>query len=134
MYLDKFKYAEFHGDVHFFCFRLEIPFWTYLVQKFKIISLSWIFALDSFEYAELCKKYLVFTFFVLHQKNPFWTNLAKKIKIVSWSRNLVPRDWFEYAEFNDDVNFFRFWLEIPFCANLIQKKKIVSLSWNFALD
>ena len=30
------------------------------------------------EYAELCRKYVVFTFFVLDQKNPFWVNLVKK--------------------------------------------------------
>ena len=25
-YQDEFEYAEFNGAVHFFCFRLEIPF------------------------------------------------------------------------------------------------------------
>ena len=29
----------------FFCFQLEIPFWVNLVQKLKIISLSWNFVL-----------------------------------------------------------------------------------------
>ena len=49
-----------------------------------------VFALDYFEYAELCRKYVAFTFTVLDQKNLFSANLVK-IKIVSLSGNLVPR-------------------------------------------
>ena len=80
-----------NDDFHFFSFWLEIPFWANLVQKTKIVSLSWNFAPDLVEYSELCRKYLVFIFSVLDQKNPFWANLVKKIKIVSFSWNLVPR-------------------------------------------
>ena len=29
----RIQYAEFHGDVHFFCFRLEITFSANLIQK-----------------------------------------------------------------------------------------------------
>ena len=36
------------NDVHFFCFRPEIPFLGNLVQKIKVISLS----LDLIQYAE----------------------------------------------------------------------------------
>ena len=80
-----------YSDVHFFSFWLEIPFWPNLVQKLKLVSLSWNFALNYFEYAELCRKYVVFTFSVLERKNPFWPNLVKKIKIFSLTWNLVPR-------------------------------------------
>ena len=49
----------------FSVFWLEIPFYANLFQKIKIVSLSWNFALDQFEYAEICRKYVVFTFSVL---------------------------------------------------------------------
>ena len=55
----------------FSVFLPGIPFWANLIQKIKIVSLSWNFVLDWFEYVELCRKYVVFTFFVLDQKNHF---------------------------------------------------------------
>ena len=39
-YAEQFVYAEFYGDVHFFCFRPEIPFLGNFVPKIKIVSLS----------------------------------------------------------------------------------------------
>ena len=102
------EYVEFNDDVHFVSFWLEILFWANFVQKIKTVSLSWNFAPDLFEYAELCRKYVVLAFSLLDQKNPFWANLVKKIRIVSLSWNLVPRlIW--YVEFNDDVHFICFW-------------------------
>ena len=84
---------EFHGDVLsvFTCCCSLFLFWHIWSKKIKIVSLSWNLALDFFEYAELCKEYVVFTFSVLDQKTPFWANLVFKIKIVSLSGNLVPR-------------------------------------------
>ena len=38
LYLDKLKYAELHGDIHFFGFGANI--WANLIQKIKIVSLS----------------------------------------------------------------------------------------------
>ena len=32
-YAEQFAYAEFYGDVHFFCFRPEIPFLGNIGQK-----------------------------------------------------------------------------------------------------
>ena len=37
---------------------------------------------------------------------------------------MVPRDYIEYAEFNNDVNFASSWPEMPFCANLSKKQKL----------
>ena len=37
---------------------------------------------------------------------------------------------FRYAEFNDNVHFFGFWLEIHFLGKFGQKTKIVSLTYN----
>ena len=36
-----FEYAELTGGVHFIRFRLEITFLEKLIQKVKIVSLSW---------------------------------------------------------------------------------------------
>ena len=36
----KYEYEEFSDDIHFFNFWPEIPFWTNLVQKIKIVSLK----------------------------------------------------------------------------------------------
>ena len=36
-----FEYAELNGGVHFIRFRLEITFLEKLIQKVKIVSLSW---------------------------------------------------------------------------------------------
>ena len=103
-----FEYVEFSYDVHFVSFWLEIRFWANFVQKIKTVGLSWNFASDLFEYAELCRKYVVLAFSLLDQKNSFWVNLVKKIRIFSLSWNLIPRlIW--YVEFNDDVHFICFW-------------------------
>ena len=66
-------------------------FFSKFGPKNQIVSLSWNFITDYFEYAELCRKYVVFTFPVLDHKNPFWTNLIKKIKTVSLNWNSVPK-------------------------------------------
>ena len=38
--IEQFKYAEFNGGVHFFCFRRETLLGANLVQKLNIVSLS----------------------------------------------------------------------------------------------
>ena len=52
---------------------LSVCDWKYLFgeiwsNKSKLVSLSWNFTLDQFEYAILCRKCMVFTFSVLNQK------------------------------------------------------------------
>ena len=78
-----------------FCLRLEIPFLVNLVQKIKIVRLSWNFAPNQFEYAELCIKYVVFTFSVLDQKNPFCANLVKKSKL-----SVKAEIWYQETDLN----------------------------------
>ena len=122
--------------------KFKIPWWCSLVllsigdtflgkfgPKNQNVSLSWNFALDYFKYAELCRKYVVFTFPILDQKKTYSDKSDQKIKIVILGGSLVPRP-FEYVEFNDDVYFFSFWPKTPFWANLVQKMKIVFLKWN----
>ena len=54
----------------------------------------------------------MFTFSVLGRKYLFWANLVQKFKIICLSQTFVIRK-IEYAEFSDNVDFFRFKLEIP---------------------
>ena len=72
----------------FSAFDWKYPFWKNLVQKIKIVILSWksVLRVNS----NMQNSMMVFTFFfALDQKQPFWANLVEKIKIVSLSWNLV---------------------------------------------
>ena len=89
-------------------FNWKYLFWVNLVQKLKIISLSWNFVPRLIQ---ICRIPWWCSFFLFLTGN------------TPLDRNLAPRDLFEYTEFSDDVNFFRFWPEIPFCANFVQKIK-----------
>ena len=73
-----FEYVEFNDDVHFVSFWLEILFWANFVQKIKTVSLSWNFAPDLFEYAELCRKYVVLTFSPFRPEKPFLGKSGQK--------------------------------------------------------
>ena len=73
--MNEFGYAEFSGNVYFFCFRAEIPCSgkfgpKYQNYKFKL-------------------KYAEFNgdahFFCLDWKYTFWVNLVQKINIISLS-------------------------------------------------
>ena len=46
----------------FSVFDLKYLFGANLFHKIKIVRLSWNFALDEFEYPELCRKYVLLTF------------------------------------------------------------------------
>ena len=61
----------------------------------------------------------------MDQKYPFCKNLFRKIVYLA---EIWYQDYFEYAEFDDDIQIFSFGPEIPFLANLVQKIKITCLS------
>ena len=66
----------------------KYPFYANLVQKVKIVSLSWNLV------ARLIQIYRIqwwCSLFVLNQKYLRWANLLQKFKIVSLRWNLVPR-------------------------------------------
>ena len=63
-------------------FTFSVFDWKYFLEKFGPKNQNCQFEL-KFEYAELCRKYVVFTSSVLDQKNTFWTSLVKKFGIVS---------------------------------------------------
>ena len=49
-----------------------------MFQNIIIVCLSYIFALDKFQYVELCRKYAVFTLSVLDQKNFFFDKSGQR--------------------------------------------------------
>ena len=88
-YFSQFKYAEFNGDVHSFCFWSEIPF----LGRFGPKNQNYQFKLKFGTYtnSNMQNSMLMFTFSGFDWKYPFWANLVQKVKIISWSWNLVPR-------------------------------------------
>ena len=63
--------------------------WKNLVQKLKIISLSWNFVPKLIQICRI--PWWCSLFFCFRLEVPFWANLVQKIEIVSLSWNLVPR-------------------------------------------
>ena len=87
------------------------PFWANLVQKIKVVSLSWNVVPRLIQ---ICRIHCWCSYFPFYLGNSlFGQNLVQKIKIVSLSRNLVP-GLFEYGELNGAVHFFCFRQETPF--------------------
>ena len=72
-----------------FALDWKYPFWTNLIQKIKLVSLS----LNLVpRLIRICRNSMTsFTFSALDCKNFFWANLVQTIKIVCLSWNLVTR-------------------------------------------
>ena len=62
---------------------------------------------------------VVFTFSSLYQKYLFWANLVLKIWYL---------DYFEYAELNEDVQFFLFLIRITHYGQILSKESKLSIS------
>ena len=79
-HVDKSKYAEFNGDVHFHCFWQKISF----LDKFGLKNQTLQFKLKFGTQTNLKmeKLMVMVTFSVFDQKYPFWVNLVSKFKIV----------------------------------------------------
>ena len=127
-YLDKFKYAEFNGDVHFFPFRQEIPFLGKFDPKNRIVSLRWNLILRLIR---ICRIQWSCSLFSFSTKNTLFGQIwSKKIKIISLRWNLMPRlIWIWRIQWCCSL-FFVFNWKYPFGANLVQNVKVISLSWN----
>ena len=86
-------------------------FWANMVQKISIASLSW--NLVATLNLNMENSVVMFTFSDFNQKYPFWVIWSKKSELSVYSE-IWYQDYFEYAEFNGDVNFFCFLSELPF--------------------
>ena len=81
-------------------------------------------------YAELCRKYVVFTFSVLGQKNTFWVNLVKKNKNYHFKLKFGTK-----TDLNKQNSMMMFTFSVfdqPYLswANSVQKFKIVCSKWD----
>ena len=65
---------------------------------------------------------VMFSFLTLDQEYPFWVNLVEKIGIVFSSQSFGSK-LIEYSEFNGEVKFFSFTLEIPFLEKFVTKSQ-----------
>ena len=81
-HLASFEYAEFNDAVHFFRFRLEIPFLSKFGPKNFKVNLTQI-------NSNIQNSMVVFTFFFFDQKCLFWPNLVQNVKLVGLRLNLV---------------------------------------------
>ena len=81
------EFAEFNDDVHFFCFRSEMPFLGKFGPKSQNYQLKLKFGIHP--NSSMQNSMVVFTFLVFDQKCLFWANLAQNVKIVSLRLNLV---------------------------------------------
>ena len=73
--------------VHFFRFRVEIPF----LNKFGIKNQNFQFKmkLDTDTNSNMQNSMVVFNFFIFDRKYLFWANLVQETKVITLSWNLV---------------------------------------------
>ena len=126
MYLHWLGYAEFSAHVHFFHFRLELPFLHKFGPKNQKCLLKVKF--DSYTNSNMQNSVVVFTFSALDLKYLFCTNVVQKIKIVNLSWKMVLRliriwriQWW--------CSFFLFSTESILFLENFQKNKIFCRSW-----
>ena len=114
-----------HVAFTFSVFDRKYHFWVNLVQKIKIINLSWNLVLRLIRIWRIqwwC------SFFLFSTRNTLCEQIWSKKSKLSVSAEISYLNFFEYAQFNSGVHFFCFRPGITFLENLGQK--IVSLSWN----
>ena len=95
----------------FFVFEWKYPFWANLVQKIKILILSWNLVATLIRTCRIqwwCSLFLFLSGIAL-----FGQICSKKSKLSLYAK-IWYLDWYEYVEFNDAIFFFCFRLEIPF--------------------
>ena len=110
----------------FFVFDWKYPFWANLVQKIKIISLSWNLVPRLIR---ICRIQWWCSFFCVWSETLFWgkfspksQNYQLKLKFVTYTNSNMQNSMMLFT-------FFVFEWKYPFWANLVQKIKIISLSW-----
>ena len=111
----------------FSVFDWKSTFWANLVQKIKIVCLSWNLV------PTLIRAFRIqwwYSLFLLLIGNPLFGQIwSKKLKLSVQGKTLY-LNWFKYAEFNSDVHFFRFGRKYSDWDNFFQSIKIISWSWN----
>ena len=110
----------------FFVIDQKYPFWANLVQKVKIVSLSWNFVPTLIW---TCTIQWWCSFFVFDRKCPFWANLVQnkncqfKLKFGTYTNSNMQNSvmMFTFLFLTGNTLFGQIWSK---------KIKIISLSWN----
>ena len=117
-----FNWKYFAGQISWKYLDWKYQFDANLVQKIKIVCLSWNLVPRLIW---ICR----IQWWVLFTLSFFWLGIPFWGKFYPWSWSLVPRN-FKYAEFISCWLFSNFDQIYSFYVNLVQKIKIVCLSWN----
>ena len=112
----------------FSAFGRKYPLWANLIQKIKIISLSWNLVSTL---TRICRiQWRVHFFHIFDQKYLFWgkfvtksQNYQLKLRFGSLSNLNMQHSMMLFTFFVLDWKY-------PFWANLVQKTKVISLSWS----
>ena len=111
----------------FFVFQWKYPFWANLVQKIKIVTLSWKLASSLIR---ICRIQWWCSFFSFWLKIPFLgkfgpknQNYQLKLKFGTWANSNMQNSMMLFIYFVFDWKY-------HFLANLVQKIKIISWSWS----
>ena len=114
----------------FLLFQWKYPFWANLVQKFKIVTLSWNLVAKLIGTCRIqwwCSFF--FRFWVeialMGKFGPKYQNCHFKLKFGTYSNSRMQNSMMLFI-------FLVFQWKYPFWANLVQKIKIVTLTWNLA--
>ena len=106
-------------------------FWGNMVQKIKIVSLSWNMVPIQISNLNMQNSMVVFTFSVWEWKHWFGVNLVEKFNIVSLKENLVPKP-IRICRIYWRCSLFMFSTRNTILGNFWQDiVKIVSFSWSF---
>ena len=111
----------------FSAFYQKYPFWVNLVQKVKIISLSWNLVSTLIR---ICRIQWCCSLFHFRTEIPFLGKFGSKSQNYQFKLKFG-----NYTNSNMQISvmmftFSAFYQKYPFWVNLVQKVKIISLSWN----
>ena len=117
-----------NGDVHFFVFDWNYPFWANLIQKIKIVNWSWNLVLTLIRIPAEFNSGVYFV--CVRLEIPFLDTLGPKNQNRQFMLKFGTSTNSNMQNVMALFNFFVLDRKHPFWTNLIQKIRIFSLSWN----
>ena len=115
----------------FFVFEWKYSFWGNLVQKIKILILSWNLVPTLIQ---TCRIQWWYSFILFLIENTIFGQIWSKKSKLSVEAEIWYLDLFEYAEFNDAVHAFCFWVERPFFGKFGPKSQNYQLKLKFVTE
>ena len=121
----KVKNAGFNGDIHFFCFRLGLPF----LGKFGLKSQNCLLKVNLLlRIIRICRFQWWYSFFFLRQETPFLDKFGPKNQSCQFKLKFCTKT---KSNMQNSMVVFSFSVldgKQLFYANLVQNIKIISLS------